>query len=70
MTSRKFENIIREAVEDCYDEFKEGNKLREMEAVLHRVIVQESIRRNNKAKLSARRIGVGYHRFRKILGKE
>lgn len=70
MTSGRFEKIIREAVEDCYEEFSEGNKFREMEEVLHRAVVHESIRRNRKAKLSARRIGISYHTLRKILGKE
>lgn len=70
VAKNKFTRIIREAVEDCYADFSDGNKLREMEEILHREIAMEAIRRTGKAKLSARRMGIGYERFRKIMGKD
>jgi len=65
-----FQKKIREAVEKHFDEFDDGTLLKEMENVLHRAIACESMRRNRKAKLSARMMGVSYHKFRKILGRE
>lgn len=65
-----FRGKISEAIEDVFDSIPEGAKYAELKSVFDEEVAMVTLRRTGKAKFSARRLGVGFHKFRRMLGKE
>ena len=63
---RKFDRKLQEAIEEHFDDFPEGNAYYEMREIFDRSVAMEGIKRTNKVKLAAKRIGVALNNIRHI----
>lgn len=66
---KSFEQKLTEAIETHFDDFESGSVYHKMRDIFDSKIAEEGLKRSNKAKLGAKRIGVAFNTFRKMLSK-
>jgi len=67
---KSFQSELREAIQKHYDEYPDGDVYHLMRDVFDREIAVESMKRIPKVRFAAKRCGVAYTTFRKMLKKK